>query len=230
MYKCGARTILAMYYTLAVVWLVSSFITSSAYCDSISALNAGSLRQSVNKKISHDIQGMNLQAGSSFYSFRTEIQYSKYLNTPLTPHESFSSKLRENDVPRMDLLAIFRLAMEEFDILSGVRIYWNYTERNIENLAIKLRLKGEISISDPYTYSNGQLQKETTQLQQNTAGKQPHPTGVLSLFTPQTIRWNLGINPNESTVFGDIRVNSYLSLNGEFGDDSQVGLYFRYPF
>lgn len=230
MYKFHANTIETMHYMIVVVWLVFSLTTGTAYCDTPSAQRSNALHQSLNNKIKYDIQYNGLKASSSLCIFKSGIQYSKYLKAPLTFHESFFSAQTDSEPPRADLLAIFKLALDEFDFLSGVRIYWKYTERNIEKLSIKLKLKGEIFFSDSYYRSSGQPLKDTRRSKRNVSEIPLNSIGMPSLFKPQIVKWNLGINPDDSTVFGDLHLNSHLRFSGELGDENQIGLYFRWSF
>jgi hypothetical protein len=148
----------------------------------------------------------------------------------MTSHERFTSAAKDSNQPRADLLSVFKLALEEFDLLSGVRIYWDNTERNIEQWAVKLKLKGEISISDPHHFDDNLSRRIENPNSRNLLQKPHRPFGLLSLLRPQKLKWNMGMNPDDLTLFGDIHINPYLSINGEFGDKSNVGLYFRYKF
>jgi hypothetical protein len=230
MFPSGAITMLAKQYVAVMLCLISSFMVTTARCDTNTQKQNTEFQQSIGERIDHNRQCSGLPAGNSFCSIRSDLQYSRYLNTPLTLHDSLSTTGNGNRVPNTNLLAIFKLALEEFNLLSGVRIYWEYTERNIQQWAIKLRLKGEIAISDPYDGADG-LTLQTTKRSELRGYQQPSiSNGLKSLFLPQTIRWNLGLNPDDGTLFADLHLNPYLSLSGKFSDESQAGVYFKYAF
>jgi hypothetical protein len=212
------------------VCLFFSLASGPAYGNTSSAGHVNTFRQSPNPTYSRDIQCVKLGSDKAFCSIRTELRYHNYLNTPLTSHERFSSTPNESNQPRADLLSVFKLALEEFDLLSGVRIYWDYTERNIKQWAVKLKLKGEISITDPHDHNDAPSLRNKSLHSSNLLQKPLRPSGLHLLLKPQKLRWNLGMNPDDLTLFGDIHINPYLSINGEFGDESNVGLYFRYTF
>lgn len=230
MFQCGAKAIFTMSYILVVACMVFSLPSGPAYGDTRSTGPLNDFHQSLNSRFNRDIQCADLGSDSSFCNIRTELRYRNYLNTPLTSHERFSSTPIDSAQPRVDLLSIFKLALEEFDLLSGVLIYWDYTEKNIEQLAIKLKLKGEISIAAPNYYDDDRSLRETTPSTRNLSRQPLRSFGLRSVFTPQKVRWNIGLNPDDLTMFGDIHINSYLSMSGEFGEESNVGLYFRYAF
>jgi hypothetical protein len=205
-------------------------MAATAHCDTNLQKQNTEFQQSIDGRINHKIKSSELPAGNSFCSIRSDLQYSRYLNTPLTLHDSFSASRNDNRIPNTNLLAIFKLALEEFNLLSGVRIYWEYTERNIQQWAIKLRLKGEIAITDPYDGADG-LTLQNVKGSELRGSRQPSVSnGLKSLFLPQTIRWNLGLDPDDGTLFADLHLNPYLSLSSKFSDESQAGVYFRYAF
>lgn len=230
MFRCGARTTFSMPYVIILVYLFFSFACGPAYGDTPSARPLNEFHQPLNSTYKRDIRCTALGSDNAFCSIRTELRYHNYLNTPLTLHERFSSPPSDDNQPRADLLSVFKLALEEFDILSGVRIYWYHTERNIEQWAVKLKLKGEISISDPH-YQNDDPSPRKQSLQSGSLlAKSLRQYGLLSFVKPQKLRWNIGMNPDDLTLLGDIHINPYLSINGEFGKENNVGLYFRYTF
>lgn len=230
MFQCGAKTTLTKAYIIVAVCLIFSLTSGPVYGDTPATGPLNEIHPSPNPAFGHGIRCADLGSDISFCNIRTELRYRNYLGTPLTSHERFSSMPLESNQPHADLLSIFKLALKEFDLLSGVRIYWNYTERNIEQWAVKLKLKGEISISDPHYHDDG-LSPQKKNLSNGGLSKEPlRPSGMLLLLKPQKIRWNLGMNPDDLTMFGDIHINPYLSISGKIGDKSNVGLYFRYTF
>lgn len=230
MFELGANATFTMPYKIALVCLIFSLTNGMVYGDTASTGPLNEIHQSIKSAIGHDSRCADLGSDSSICSIRTELRYKNYLSTPLTSHERFASTPSESYQPRADLLSIFKLALEEFDLLSGVRIYWDYTQKNIEQWAIKLKLKGEISISTPH-YHDDAPSLQATSLSNRRLSREPlRPSSLISLLKPQKIRWNIGMNPDDLTVFGDIHVNPYLSISGEVGDESNVGLYFSYRF
>lgn len=230
MFQLGAKATFSMPYKIALVCLIFSLSCGTVYGDTPSTGPLNEIHQSLKSAFGHDTRCADLGSDSSLCNIRTELRYRNYLSTPLTSHERFSSTPSESNQPRADLLSIFKLALEEFNLLSGMRIYWDYTERNIEQWAIKLKLKGEISISDPHYHDDDPSLQATSLANLRFSKASRRPSGLLSLLKPQKVRWNVGMNPDDLTVFGDIHINSYLSISGEFGNESNAGLYFRYPF
>ena len=156
MLRRSAIAKLTMQHLIVVVWLAASFASGTAYGDTQSASINSQSYQSFNEKIQLEFECSDRHNGNAFCNFRTDLQYSKYLETPLTAHEAYSSQDFESDRHRADLLMIFKLAVDEFNFLSGARIYWELTEQNIEEWAIKLRLKGEIPINNATLGPNSQ--------------------------------------------------------------------------
>jgi hypothetical protein len=215
-----------------VVWMVTLLVSSTVCAGTLSTNFSGNSDDSITDRLLIDIECSEHQFGNALCSFKTEIQYSKYLNTPLSAHESYLFSDSEQDQRKADLLAIFRLAIEEFKCLSNVKLYWELTEKNLEALAIKLHLKGEIPISDPAIHDSA-VEKDPKSRQLSarpSARRAGRRSGALSLFMPSKLQWNIGMNPNDMTVFGELNLNAYMTLSGEFGDTNQVGVYFRFTF
>lgn len=230
MFRRSAITILTVQLLIAAVWFAALLAPGIAHSDNQSALHNSQSHQPFNDTIQFDFECSDRHAGSAFCNFRTDLRYSKYLDTPLTPHEQYSSPDGDDDQHRADLLMIFKLAVDEFNFLSGVRIYWELTEQNIEDWAIKLRLKGEIPINTENLGSSSQSQKDGRRSVRSASRKSGNHGGMMSLVMPNRIRWNLGMDPNDLTVFGELNLNAHLTLSGEVGDISQLGLYFKYAF
>ena len=232
MIRRGAITIKTACTLVLAAWVVASLAVDMAAAE-IQPLRANFIgNTSANDKLLIDIECTGRQAGSAFCNLRTDMQYSKFLNMSLTEDASELFAENEKDQRRADLMTIVRLAVEEFKFLSGVRLYWELTEQNLEELAIKLRLKGELPIAKSASHdrSTGQGQNSQTLQPRRSSGHKSAATGALALFMPQKLRWNLGMDPNSLTVFGELNLNAHLTISGELGDSTQLGLYFKYRF
>jgi hypothetical protein len=219
-----------MQFAIAVLWLISSLMAATAYGDTRFVNQKTGFAHSSHDKIDTDAQCTDLGAGNSLCAIRTELQYRKYLAKHHMHHDPFASSNRNSEPPGTNLMAVFKLALEEFNLLSGVRIYWEYTERNIRELAVKLKLRGEIAITDPYDGANGPTLQQAKGLKPPGRRKPTPPGGISAVFIPQTIRWNLGLNPEDLAMFAELYINPHISLSGRIGDEDQIGLYVRYAF
>jgi hypothetical protein len=217
-----------MQHLFVMVWLAASFASGTAYGDTQSASITSQSFQSFNEKIQLEFECSDRRDSNAFCNLKTDMRYSKYLETPLTAHEAYASPDRENDQHRADLLMIFKLAVDEFNFLSGARIYWELTEQNIEEWAIKLRLKGEIPITD--TALGATSQKDGRRSTRSVSRKSNNYDSLRSLFMPNRLKWNLGMDPNDMAVFGELNLNAHLALSAEVGETNQVGLYFKYAY
>jgi hypothetical protein len=228
----GAITTKTARTMLLVTWMVSSLAINMAAADIQPSQVKTIGSASANDTLLIDIECSSRQTGSAFCNLRTDMQYSKFLNIPLTVDEIELFSGNEEDQHRADLMTIVRLAVEEFKFLSGVRLYWEITEQNLEELAIKLRLKGELPIAQPASHdrSTGHVQNSRALQPRRSSGHGSESTGILALFMPKKLRWNLGMDPNDLTVFGELNLNSHLMISGELGDSTQLGLYFKYRF
>lgn len=232
MIRRGAHTIWTTRCLSIVAWMVT-LLPSSAVCADTQTTNfSGSSDYSIINRRLIDIECSEHDFSNSFCSFKTDIQYSKYLNTPLLANERYLFSDSGQNQRKADLLAIFKLAIKEFKCLSNVKLYWELTEQNLEALAIKLHLKGEIPINDPAIHgSTAEKDPKGRHHSVRPASRRVgRRNGVLSLFTPSKLQWNVGMNPNDMTVFGELNLNAYITFSGVFGDANQVGVYFRYTF
>jgi hypothetical protein len=232
MIRRGAITIWTTRCLSIVAWMVTLLASGALCADTQTTLFSANSDHSINDRLLIDIECSEHQFGNAFCSFKTDIQYSNYLNTPLSAHENYLFSDSAQDQRKVDLLAIFRLAIEEFKCLSNVKLYWELTEKNLEELALKLRLKGEIPISyraiqDSTAEKNPKERQHSVRPPARSAGRR---SGALSLFIPSKLQWNIGMNPNDMTIVGELNLNAYMTLSGEFGDANQVGIYFRYTF
>ncbi len=231
MLRGGAKTIRTTRYFMLVALMAALFATGTVCADTPTA-NFSNTEFSINDRLLIDIECSDRKAGDAFCSYKTDMQYSKYLNTPLSAHESYLLSDSEQDQRQVNLLAIFRLALEEFKFLSNVRLYWELTEQNLEALAIKLRLKGEIPLNETamQEHAMDKGQKDRSPSTHGHLRPASRHSSALALLIPSKIKWNLGVNPNDMTVFGELNLNAYMTLSGEIGDINRVGVYFQYAF
>ena len=226
----GAKSISTTPILMAVVWLAACFATGNAYCDNQKKIFAKKPLPSIDERIRLEIECSDRSTGNGFCSFQTDMHYSRFLNTPFTAHDTLSSLESEHEQRRADMLMVMKLAVEQFNFLSGARLYWELTEQNIEKWAIKLRLKGEIPVYKSGFNPDGHLQTLDRKHVGVRTRRSANHDGLMSLFLPDRIKWNLGMDPNDGTLFGVLSLNSYMTLNGQLGDTNQVGLYFKYAF
>jgi hypothetical protein len=232
MIRDGALTIRTKPYLSIAACIVALLACGTLWADPRSTNLSGNNNFSINDRLLIDIECSEFQSGNPFCSLKTDMQYSKYLNTPLSAHESNLFSENGETQRQADLLAIVRLAVEEFRCLSKVKLYWELTEQNLEQLAVKLRLKGEIPIPQPAMHGST-VEKEvevTPRIARSTSKRAAPRSGVLALVLPTKLQWNLGMNPNDMSLFGDLNLNAHMTLSGEFGDVRRVGVYFRYTF
>ena len=230
--RTGARVVqtIPRWFACSVVWLIFSFASEPAFCDTISAYRPLSLRPSAIHQSRTRIQCEGISAGSTFCETGSRQYADPNTLMQYLPPEHIYPTQSDIDPPRADLLVVFQLAMEELDLFRGLRLYWNKAERYIDELSVKLKLKGEIPIGDPSERMDGRVEATRSGFRNISARKSAGPSRLLSLFTPQTIRWNMGMNPDDLSIYMDVHLNSYLGFSGEFGDERRVGLFFKFRF
>jgi hypothetical protein len=232
MNRGGALTIRTTHYPSIVAWIVTLFAFSAVWADTTRTHLSSSANFTINDRLLIDIECSEFRSGDPLCNFKTDMQYSKYLKPPLSAHERYLFPEMGQTQRQADLLTIVRLAVEEFRCLSNVKLYWELTEQNLEELAIKLRLKGEIPIAESGMHGSAtEKAPEKRPRAARSSLKRAEPrSGALALVMPSKLKWNLGMNPNDMTVFGELNLNAYMTLSGEFGDVNRVGVYIRYTF
>lgn len=227
MFQHSARALFKTHYMVVALCLVSSLRPAIAEADSQPLPDQTLPHQTIIKK---DFRCKSLSANDSLCSTKIELQNINYENRfPISQDFIFSAQ-SDSSPPQADLMTIFKLALEEFDLLPGMRIYWEYTARRLESWAFKLKLKGELSPSEPYHHIGIKSQKDPKQPERTALVKQYNSNALISILTPQKIKWNIRMDPGDLNVSGDVHINSYLSLNARLGNESQVGLFIRYAF
>ena len=227
---CG-NILLKTNYIMAAVWLATVFTTTPVCGNTNATLRTNSFQLSAaEKKAITGLQCAGLQAEKWICSLDSGDRRGYYFDTPRSSHASSYFDQRDPNPRKADPLKIGLLAVEEFNLLAPLRVYYERTEKYIKKLSIKLKLKGEVTVSEPQTQI-ARHQPEVARLAKRTRSARPSDSaGMLSLFKPQTIRWNLGMDPDDLSISFDLEINPHLSFDGEFGDENKVGLYFKFLF
>jgi hypothetical protein len=157
--------------------------------------------------------------------------YALGLQTEDTKHWTGMANHDNDPQPRADLYTIVKLALEEFEFLAGIRFLWIRTEKRLDKLAIKLKLKGDISLYDEndldgndrlHLDSAHELTPAPRHLRRH---RSPRPN-----FIPKRIRWNIGYDLNDGVAFGELKLGPYLSLQTDVGNHQEVKMVFQYSF
>lgn len=190
---------------LLLVWLVTPFAADKAYGASLEDPE-NHIRSDRNEK-------------------PVDFTFQHY---PLPKDQPFDNRTSAFDVDepsRVDLYLVLKLALKEFEFFAGIRHLLDRTEKELEHLAIKLKIKGEISFDEQDRSGGAQL---------NQFGSDPkhrrHPSARASIFIPREIKWHLGFYPGAKSAFGELNLGPYWTLKGVVGGEQEVQMLFKYEF
>jgi hypothetical protein len=165
-----------------------------------------------------------------FATFKADGPYQ--LLDPDTPPEDAVLGFRDSS-SRADLYTLTRLAVEELEFLTGIRILWDQAEKKFDRVALKFKLKGDISLGAGNPPANGYGRPSTS------FRERPYRTGpqgshtqlsLRALLLPDKIRWHFGLDPSENVFFGELKWGRFLALQGDVGSHQEVKMVFYYHF
>lgn len=139
----------------------------------------------------------------------------------------------ETESSRVDLYTIAKLAVDEWTFLTGIRVLWDQAERKFDQVALKLKLKGDLSLKPddaPATPSQHRSERVLLPLTGSRAHSSPDQLSFRSVFLPDKIRWHFGLDPTDSVLFGELKWGSYLALQSDLGAHQEVKMVFQYAF
>ncbi|MDJ0784492.1 MAG: hypothetical protein QNJ22_21190 [Desulfosarcinaceae bacterium] len=141
----------------------------------------------------------------------------------------------EETSSRADLYTLAKLAVDELEFLAGIRLLWNQAERQFDRVALKLKLKGDISLDsgdrlrDPPPVGT-ELLRPASSLSPSRHDRLRHQLSLQSLLLPRKIRWHFGLDPTDHVLFGELKWGRFLALQSDLGAHQEVKLVFQYDF
>jgi hypothetical protein len=125
---------------------------------------------------------------------------------------------------KANTLDTLKAAMDEFEILHGVRETFESTESKFEDYIKKFMLKGEFDFD-----------KEDEAASPTEDRKAPKKMGKTSsffkkLFLPGSIGWNLDADINDQAVGAELFFGDYITVRGDVGDETEAFMMFKIDF
>ncbi len=125
---------------------------------------------------------------------------------------------------KADTLDALKAAMDEFEILHGVRDTFESTGSKFENYIKKFMLKGDFN-----------LNKEDEGASPAEGRSAPKKMGKTSsffykLFVPDRIGWDLDASLSNKGVGAAVNLGEYLSIKGDVGDETEAFMMFKIDF
>jgi hypothetical protein len=165
-----------------------------------------------------------------FATFKADGPY--HAREPAPPLEGTEPGLTDN-ASRADLYTLTRIAVEELEFLAGIRVLWDQAEKKFDRVALKLKLKGDISLSDSDPPA---AQTAHTPIPLRALSKPTRLVGsseslsLRTLLLPNKIRWHFGLDPHQQVFFGELKWGRFLALQSDLGSYQEVKMVFRYDF
>lgn len=165
-----------------------------------------------------------------FSAFRAADPYRDV--DPDARHEDVALGSMDN-THRADLYTLTRLAVEELEFLAGIRILWDQAEKKFDRVALKLKLRGDISLgaSDspaPHDASSSPPIRGYPPVARSE--RTENQLSLRALFLPDKIRWHFGLDPNQHVFFGELKWGRFIALQGDVGSHQEVKMVFHYDF
>jgi len=125
---------------------------------------------------------------------------------------------------KVDTLDALEAAMDEFEILHGVRDTFESTGSTFENYIKKFMLKGSVYFNKEDKTENTAEGRSTPKLIGKTS------SFFYKLFVPDRIEWNFDASLSNKGVGAEVSLGEYLSVTGDVGDETEAFMMFKIPF
>jgi hypothetical protein len=125
---------------------------------------------------------------------------------------------------KADTLDTLKAAMDEFEILHGVRDAFEGTESKFEHYIKKMMLKGEFNFNTEDKAASPEESRSVPKKMRKTS------SFFYKLFVPDRIKWNFDADLDDSAVGAELQLGEYLTIKGDVGDDTEAFMMFKINF
>lgn len=180
--------------------------------------NDGSLaRSSINI---NSVKGLSL--GISLDRRRPSDLGSRYSKSALNDYDF---RFRGMTTPeKADAFDALKAAMDEFEVLHGVKDTFEETETKFEHYIKRLMLKGEFDFTEEDEKASPEERSSTSLKRGKTS------SFFYKFFVPDRIEWNLDASYSNRGVGGELYLGDYLSIRGDVGEETEAFMMFKIPF
>ena len=139
--------------------------------------------------------------------------------------QDYDFRFREGTpLEKANALEVLKAAMDEFDVLHGVRDAFQNTESIFDQYIAKFKLKGEFNFGE-------EGEKTNTTESTNMSGKKREPHSFFyKVFVPDRIRWNLDMGHSGNLLGAELDLGEYLSIRGDVGHNMGAFMMFKVDF
>lgn len=125
---------------------------------------------------------------------------------------------------KVSTLDALEAAMDEFEILHGVRDTFDSTGSKFEKYVKKFMLKGNFDFNKEDKTEKSAENRNTPKLKGKTSSI------FYKLFVPDRIEWNFDASLSNRGVGAEVSLGEYISVQGDVGEDTEAFMMFKIPF
>jgi hypothetical protein len=125
---------------------------------------------------------------------------------------------------RANALEVLKAAMDEFEVLHGVRDAFQNTELKLDQYIKKFKLKGEFDFSEEGEETN-------TDESPNVSNKKKETSSFFyKILVPDKIKWNLDMGHHGNSLGAELDLGEYLTIRGDIGHNTGAFMMFKVDF
>lgn len=129
-----------------------------------------------------------------------------------------------NTTEKANTLDTLKAAMDEFEILHGMKETLEDTEKKFESYFKKMMLKGEFNFDNEDKTARVKESDSTPKLRGKTA------SFFRKVFLPDRIGWNFDADINDLSLGAELYLGDYITIRGGVGDDTKALMMFKFDF
>ena len=126
-----------------------------------------------------------------------------------------------------NIVAVFRMAFDEFKYLKELRRILDGVEAKVENYQYKLKLKGEVGFAEQHHTATSDRtgdHSETSMVRGTESEKR------FSHRLPARISWHLSYDLDSNYLKGELEIGNHFFIKANWGSDSDVRAVVTFPF
>lgn len=126
-----------------------------------------------------------------------------------------------------NILIVFKMVLDEFTILKGLKRFLERLETEVENYRQKYKLKGEVDFAEPFYID---LSNSTSPYSEKTMRSMLESENSFPNLMPKKISWHFSSDLGSNYLKGEIKLGNHFYVEGNWGSDSDVKAMFTLPF
>lgn len=139
--------------------------------------------------------------------------------------EDYDFRFRGMTSPeKVDALDVLMAAMDEFEVLHGVKDTFEQTESRLEQYIKKFMLRGEFDFSEIDEKTSSEERSGPSYKKENAS------SFFYKVFVPDRLKWNIDMSYGGRSVGGELDLGKYLTIRGDVGEDTRAFIVFKLDF